>query len=134
MILDLTNISAAEMYSAAKKRRESRDRFVRGWESEAREAARQGYRPSHCIHGMPLWVDYDCACGYCEDGYDPRDTTLADFYEEVVWQKENAIRKANQIMKMVDNLVESNIPRDVADEAVFRVEGGRILTPADILR
>jgi hypothetical protein len=28
----------------------------------------QGYRPSHCRHGVYLWVEWDAICGPCEDG------------------------------------------------------------------
>lgn len=30
--------------------------------------AEKGYRPEYCIHGTYMWVDHDCACGYCEEG------------------------------------------------------------------
>ena len=37
-----------------------------GWLAQCREEAKMGYRPSRCIHGTYLWVDYDCACYRCE--------------------------------------------------------------------
>lgn len=30
-------------------------------------AGGQGYTFPYCIHGVSRWVDYDCACGWCED-------------------------------------------------------------------
>lgn len=39
----------------------------RDYLAECEEERRMGYRPSHCRHGANLWVDYDCACGLCED-------------------------------------------------------------------
>jgi hypothetical protein len=30
------------------------------------EWAKQGFRPQYCIHGVNMWVDYDCACYRCE--------------------------------------------------------------------
>lgn len=28
----------------------------------------EGHSYPRCIHGVSRWVDYDCACGPCEDG------------------------------------------------------------------
>lgn len=39
------------------------------WDEDAREAAKEGFRPHHCIHGTNLWVDWDPICGPCEDGF-----------------------------------------------------------------
>lgn len=41
-------------------------REIAEWEEQCEEEARQGYRPSHCIHGTYMWVEWDCACGWCE--------------------------------------------------------------------
>lgn len=38
------------------------------YELECEEYAREGYRPQYCIHGVNMWVDYDCACWRCEEG------------------------------------------------------------------
>lgn len=35
--------------------------------AECEEDRRNGYRPHYCRHGVSMWVDYDCACGMCED-------------------------------------------------------------------
>jgi hypothetical protein len=39
------------------------------YEADCEDYAKQGYRPSHCFHGVSLWTDYDPMCGPCEDGY-----------------------------------------------------------------
>ena len=32
----------------------------------------QGFQPQYCIHGVNMWVDYDCACWQCEESdHDP---------------------------------------------------------------
>lgn len=38
------------------------------WDEMARECAEQGFRPEYCIHGTYMWVEWDCACGLCEQG------------------------------------------------------------------
>lgn len=38
------------------------------YEEEMDELRKQGYGPSHCIHGTSLWVEWDPICGYCEEG------------------------------------------------------------------
>ena len=35
---------------------------------ECHEYAKSGHRHNYCFHGVNMWVDYDCACGLCEDG------------------------------------------------------------------
>lgn len=42
------------------------------------DCAKHGYRARYCIHGTDQWTDYDNICGYCEDGYDPRNQTFTD--------------------------------------------------------
>lgn len=32
------------------------------------ESHKAGFSPSHCMHGVNLWTDYDPMCGACEDG------------------------------------------------------------------
>ena len=36
------------------------------WLAQCAEDARNGFRPQFCIHGVYLWVDYDCVCWRCE--------------------------------------------------------------------
>lgn len=38
------------------------------YERECREAAREGFAPHYCRHGVNMWVDYDMACWRCEVG------------------------------------------------------------------
>lgn len=35
---------------------------------ECAEYRARGHRHNYCFHGVNQWVDYDCACGACEDG------------------------------------------------------------------
>ena len=35
---------------------------------ECDEYRARGHRHNYCFHGVNQWVDYDCACGLCEDG------------------------------------------------------------------
>jgi hypothetical protein len=37
------------------------------YEAECEEYYREGFRPQYCSHGVNMWVDYDCACGMCEE-------------------------------------------------------------------
>lgn len=52
------------------------EEYLRRYEAyreECDQAAREGYRPHYCEHGMNLWTDYDPICGWCEDGVTMRD-------------------------------------------------------------
>lgn len=75
------------------------------YHEEAREYAGQGFRSHYCFHGVNMWVDYDCACGACEDGHPNEHTSpeearkffqewedvgydgddLLDFFEPIDW-------------------------------------------------
>lgn len=37
------------------------------YEEEAAQYAKEGHRPHYCVHGVNMWVDYDCACYACEE-------------------------------------------------------------------
>lgn len=37
------------------------------YEEECKDYAKQGFAPHYCVHGTNLWVDWDCACGMCEE-------------------------------------------------------------------
>lgn len=37
------------------------------YEEEAAQYAKEGFRPHYCVHGVNMWVDYDCACYACEE-------------------------------------------------------------------
>lgn len=47
------------------------------YEEECKRAARQGFAPHYCPHGMNLWVDYDPICGPCEEGLTVYEQALA---------------------------------------------------------
>ena len=56
----------------AKARYDAYEQDVREWyeHGDGRSYANggKGHTYPYCIHGVSRWVDYDCACGACEDG------------------------------------------------------------------
>lgn len=99
-----------------------------------REAAR-GNRPSHCFHGSSLWVDYDVACGPCED---PNDLgpdaaradvivwALAESHREINWQRRaRALRRRlahTMILFCLEQLrIIGNIPESERSPSQVRV-------------
>lgn len=61
------------------------------YERECEEYRAQGFRPQYCIHGVNMWVDYDCACWRCEEGEQP-DTIQA--YNMVTGELRRAKRQS----------------------------------------
>ncbi|MNW48366.1 hypothetical protein D3C74_257290 [compost metagenome] len=47
------------------------------WERDRDQWNRDGYRAHYCRHGVNLWVDYDCACGACEESLSPLEEAVA---------------------------------------------------------
>lgn len=78
---------------------------------ECKEYAESGHRHRFCFHGVNQWVDYDCACGLCEDGaineYSSRDE-IEEYAKEVV-VTEIAVEKAKQDRKnkMIERIMQS---------------------------
>lgn len=82
--------------TSAQKRiilREARKDYVRlqnmleNYREACEDDRRNGHRPHHCVHGVNMWVDYDCACYQCEDGetlYDLEAKTPADLMRETL--------------------------------------------------
>lgn len=122
MLSDIQSISAADMYTAAKRLRVERDNNVRHWEDMANDCARQGFRPEFCIHGTYMWVDYDCACFDCEMGDDPRDLSLADFFEMVKGKKSYAIRKIQKMISERDDLIDVGASMDKVEKILLNFE------------
>lgn len=54
---------------------------------ECAEYRERGHRHNYCFHGVNMWVDYDCACGLCEDGeineYSSREE-IKEYAEDVI--------------------------------------------------
>lgn len=73
---------------------------------ECEEYRKNGHRNRYCFHGVNQWVDYDCACGYCEEGelneYSSLDEVMT--YAVEVVEAEMAEEKAKQDQK--DKIVE----------------------------
>lgn len=69
--------------------------------AECLEYAESGHRHHYCFHGVNMWVDYDCACGACEDGeineYSSREE-IEEYAKEVV-ESEIFLEKAKQDRK-----------------------------------
>lgn len=68
---------------------------------ECHEYAKSGHRHRFCFHGVNMWVDYDCACGLCEDGeineYSSREE-IEEYAKEVV-ESEIFLEKAKEDRK-----------------------------------
>lgn len=82
------------------------------YEQDCIEWAKQGYRPHYCYHGTNMWVDWDCACGWCEDGMDT-------VHEEALRIAQNAWEKEMQAVRYFIALSELerelDVPWQVAD-------------------
>ena len=57
---------ALHMVHQSKARYDAYEADVRDWYRNG--DGKRGYTYPYCIHGVSRWVDYDCACGACEDG------------------------------------------------------------------
>lgn len=56
--------------------------LIARYEEDCADDRARGYRPHYCIHGTNMWVDYDCACGACEEGL-----TAWDMAERSAWAR-----------------------------------------------
>jgi len=79
---------------------------------ESKEYAERGHRNHYCFHGVNMWVDYDCACGACENGEINEYSTLdevTEYAEEIIAAEE---AKKNQDLsrkrQMIQWLIESD--------------------------
>ena len=60
---------------------------------EVAEYAADGYRHNFCFHGVNQWVDYDCACGLCEDGAINEYSSLKEVREYAIEEVNAEIRE-----------------------------------------
>jgi hypothetical protein len=64
---------ALHMVHQAKARYDAYEKDVRDWyehgDGRSTRDGGRGHSYPYCIHGVSRWVDYDCACGSCEDGW-----------------------------------------------------------------
>lgn len=67
------------------------------YEAEMDELRKEGYGPSHCIHGTSLWVEWDPICGYCEEGVSDYQVALG-----------RAFSRYNEVDKMLKTYVEAS--------------------------
>jgi hypothetical protein len=72
------------------------------YEESAAEYAKQGYRPHYCVHGVNMWVDYDCACGMCEEygGYWHYDTYARFAIDEAKAAHAEQLERIDMLVKM----------------------------------
>ena len=78
---------------------------------ECHEYAESGHRHRYCFHGVNMWVDYDCACGLCEDGeineYSSREEI--EEYANAIIMGEQAAEQKKELRKrqMIHLLIDS---------------------------
>ncbi len=78
----LTPAQARVILREARKAQARVRTLLEDYREACEEDAREGHRPHYCVHGVNMWVDYDCACYRCEDGetvYDLEAMTFTDF-------------------------------------------------------
>lgn len=78
----LTRAQSLVILREARKAQTRVLRLLEDYREACEEDARNGHRPHYCVHGVNMWVDYDCACYQCEDGetvYELEAMTFADF-------------------------------------------------------
>lgn len=71
-------------------------RMITDYREAEAEDNRNGHRTHYCVHGVNMWVDYDCACYRCEDGetiYTLEATTLADCIRETLDEYRHSMPK-----------------------------------------
>ena len=68
------------------------------YEQNSAECYRQGYRPSHCIHGTYMWRDYDVICPGCEGPY------ISDLEQAYIWAKETHAYYQKEAKRAVNTL------------------------------
>lgn len=97
--------------------------------AECEDYRERGHRHNYCFHGMNMWVDYDCACGACEDGeineYSSRDE-IVEYAEDVIrgeMRVEN--KKKEEKMALIELLMKSdkNYSFDQAEKIYAEIFG-----------
>lgn len=77
-----------------------RDWYKNGDGRSTRDGGR-GFTYPYCFHGVSRWVDYDCACGSCEDGWGS-----FDYLRELEVAKETAKDAFLDMKKRIDLYVD----------------------------
>lgn len=83
------------------------------YSEECDQAAKEGYRPHHCFHGMNLWTDYDPMCGPCEDGYGYFDPNM--YRELALGEANRAFAAQNERIDMLVKLLQMGAPVQTAE-------------------
>lgn len=90
------------------------------YEAECEQAARQGFRPHYCFHGVNMWVDYDCACFTCEEyGASFSYETYARFALD---EASRAYAKQEERIDMLVKLLNLNAPINTAELGAWATE------------
>lgn len=117
--MTLTASTSKTIIREAHKSFDRIQRTIEDYNIMVTDCRKQGYRPSHCIHGTYLWVDYDVMCPGCEDSYDPRNLTYMDVLKETLEEyriiSRRYLAELPNISKAHTSLVQSGL-RDLADE------------------
>ena len=77
-----------------------RDWYKNGDGRSTKDGGR-GHSYPYCFHGVSRWVDYDCACGACEDGWGS-----FDYLRELEVAKEMAKDAFLDMKKRIDLYVD----------------------------
>lgn len=72
-----------------------------------------GHRPHYCIHGVNMWVDYDCACGLCEEYGNSWDYTL--YASWALSEARKAWAEFDERMSLLIGLMKRNAPVHTAE-------------------
>ena len=95
---------------AAKKHRELLARQEE-YQRECEYWYSQGYRPHYCIHGVNMWVDWDCVCGYCEESLQP--------LEEALILARGWYHTYQKMMEVTSMVRKTGLFSDKVDDALF---------------
>lgn len=74
------------------------------YERDREEDRTNGHRPERCIHGVNVWVDYDCPCFLCEDSDRDMFATPAIILETALWEAKRRFAKADKAMAAANEL------------------------------
>jgi len=90
------------------------------YEIACEQAAKEGFRPHYCIHGVNMWTDYDCACYACEE--------YGNYYDFEVYAKmsleeaHTAHAKQDERVDMLVKLMQMGAPIQIAELGAWATE------------
>lgn len=121
---------ALHMVRQSKARYDAYEEDVRDWyehgDGRSSDRGGRGYTYPYCMHGVSRWVDYDCACGACEDG---------DGYWDYLRELHLAKHMAKQAFKVMDERVQlyvkaSNMGMPLSDD--WRKMNDWVMAPVEM--